>query len=168
VRATQRGSQDAVEELFTRHWRAYRAALLVTGDRTAAEDIAQESFLAALRALPRLTCTLRPGGCTGSSSTARSTGRAPGSTAARSPPTPPDPSCADDSPALRRGHHGGAARARAEQQAVIVLRYVLDFTPGEIGAALDLPDRQLAAAARPGRARRLVELSGSSDRHAAS
>jgi RNA polymerase sigma-70 factor (ECF subfamily) len=26
-----------------------------------------------------------------------------------------------------------------EQRAVIVLRYVLDFTPGEIAAALDLP-----------------------------
>jgi hypothetical protein len=54
VRAAQRGSQGAVEELFSRHWRgAYRAALLVTGDRAAAEDIAQEAFLAALRALPR-------------------------------------------------------------------------------------------------------------------
>ena len=47
VRAAQRGSQDAVAELFDRHWNgAYRAALLVTGDRAAAEDIAQEAFLA--------------------------------------------------------------------------------------------------------------------------
>ena len=54
VRAAQRGSSAAVEELFSRHWRpAYRAALLVTGDAAAAEDITQEAFLAALRALPR-------------------------------------------------------------------------------------------------------------------
>src|SRR3954471_22950300 len=63
VRAAQRGSDEAVEELFSRHWgAAYRAALLVTGDRAAAEDIAQEAFLAALRALPRfdLHRPLRP------------------------------------------------------------------------------------------------------------
>jgi len=53
VRAAQRGSEQAIEELFARHWSgAYRAALLVTGDRAAAEDIAQEVFLSALRALP--------------------------------------------------------------------------------------------------------------------
>ena len=46
--------QDAVEELFRRHWRrANRAAFLVVGDAAAAEDIAQESFLAAIRALDR-------------------------------------------------------------------------------------------------------------------
>jgi RNA polymerase sigma-70 factor, ECF subfamily len=63
VRAAQRGSEDAVAQLFTRHWAsAYRAAFLVTGDRAAAEDIAQEAFLAALRALPRfdLRRPLRP------------------------------------------------------------------------------------------------------------
>ena len=63
VRAAQRGSEDAVAELFARHWDdARRAALLVTGDRAAAEDIAQEAFLAALRALPRfdLRRPLRP------------------------------------------------------------------------------------------------------------
>ena len=45
---------DALEELFRRHWRrAHRAAYLVVGDAAAAEDIAQESFLAAIRALDR-------------------------------------------------------------------------------------------------------------------
>ena len=54
VRAAQGGSERAVEELFARHWPdAYRAALLISHDRAAAEDIAQEAFLAALRALPR-------------------------------------------------------------------------------------------------------------------
>ena len=52
VRAARRGSEDAVAELFARHWSpAHRAALLVTGDAAAAEDIAQEAFVAALRAL---------------------------------------------------------------------------------------------------------------------
>ena len=54
VRDAQRGSAAALEHLFRSHWpRAYRAALLVVGDAAAAEDIAQESFLAAIRALDR-------------------------------------------------------------------------------------------------------------------
>src|ERR687894_473398 len=54
VRAAQGGSERAVEELFERHWDdAYRTAYLIAHDRAAAEDIAQEAFLAALRALPR-------------------------------------------------------------------------------------------------------------------
>src|SRR3954453_18607287 len=54
VRAAQRGSERAVEELFARHWPdAYRTALLIAHDRAAAEDIAQEAFVSALRALPR-------------------------------------------------------------------------------------------------------------------
>src|SRR5215213_177390 len=54
VRAARRGSEAAVEELFDRHWDAiHRAALLVTGDAAAAEDIAQEAFLSGLRALDR-------------------------------------------------------------------------------------------------------------------
>src|ERR1700759_471501 len=54
VRAAQRGSADAMERLYRLHWpRAYRAAYLVTHDAAAAEDIAQEAFLAAVRALDR-------------------------------------------------------------------------------------------------------------------
>src|SRR5712691_9336322 len=54
VRDAQRGSAAAIEHLFRSHWpRAHRAALLVVGDAAAAEDIAQESFLAAVRALDR-------------------------------------------------------------------------------------------------------------------
>ena len=41
-------------ELFEGHWpRMHRAAFLITGDAAAAEDIAQEAFLAAIRALDR-------------------------------------------------------------------------------------------------------------------
>src|SRR5690242_11613142 len=41
-------------ELFRRHWpAAHRAAWLVVHDAAAAEDIAQEAFLAAVRALDR-------------------------------------------------------------------------------------------------------------------
>ena len=54
VRDVQRGSAQALEELFRREWpRAYRAAYLVVHDAAAAEDIAQEAFLAAIRTIDR-------------------------------------------------------------------------------------------------------------------
>src|SRR3954466_4432438 len=54
VRAAQAGSVDAMERLYRAHWpRAYRAAYLVVHDSAGAEDIAQEAFLAAVRALDR-------------------------------------------------------------------------------------------------------------------
>src|ERR671925_1385781 len=54
IRGAQRGSVSDFEALFRHHWpHAYRAAYLVVHDSAAAEDIAQESFLAAVRALDR-------------------------------------------------------------------------------------------------------------------
>src|SRR3954467_5945448 len=54
VRAAQNGSSTAMEELFRLHWpRAHRAAFLVVHESAAAEDIAQEAFLAAIRNLDR-------------------------------------------------------------------------------------------------------------------
>jgi RNA polymerase sigma-70 factor (ECF subfamily) len=144
VRAAQDGSEEAVEELFARHWgAAYRAALLVTGDRAAAEDIAQEAFLAALRALPRfdLRRPLRPWlhrivvNRAIDWSRARAHRREVGADAA------PDPAGDEqvDPRALSDDLAGALLGLGPEQRAVIVLRYVLDFTPGEIAAALDLP-----------------------------
>ncbi len=53
VRAAQKGSEEAVAELLARHGSsAYRAVFLVTGEAAGAEDIAEEAFLSALRALP--------------------------------------------------------------------------------------------------------------------
>src|SRR5437763_678077 len=54
VRGAQRGSDSDLESLFRHHWpRAYRAAYLVVHDAAAAEDIAQEAFLSAVRSLDR-------------------------------------------------------------------------------------------------------------------
>src|SRR5579864_9123987 len=48
------GSEADLEALFRRHWpRAYRAAFLIVHDHAAAEDIAQEAFMAAVRRLDR-------------------------------------------------------------------------------------------------------------------
>ncbi|HWI07052.1 MAG TPA: RNA polymerase sigma factor [Solirubrobacteraceae bacterium] len=142
VRAAQAGSDEAVESLFARHWPdAYRAAYLIARDRAAAEDIAQEAFLAAVRALPRFDHRrpLRPWlhrivvnraidwsraralrGEVGIDGVPEQTTR----TGATAP--------------LGDDVVGALATLSAEHRAVIVLRYVLDFTPGEIARALGL------------------------------
>src|SRR5215203_5861631 len=54
IKAAQAGSEEALEHLYRRHWPwAHRAAYLVVHDAAAAEDIAQEAFLAAIRSLDR-------------------------------------------------------------------------------------------------------------------
>ena len=144
MRAAQKGSEDAIAELFTRHWsQAYRAAFLVTGDRAAAEDIAQEAFLAALRALPSFDARrpLRPWlhrivvNRAIDFSRARALRAEVGADAAgeAASPGPVDPR------ALGEDVAGALLTLNAEQRAVVVLRYVLEFTPGEIGEILELP-----------------------------
>jgi RNA polymerase sigma-70 factor (ECF subfamily) len=54
IAAVRRGSRDAVTALFEAHWRdLWRAAFVILGDENAAEDVAQEAFLAALAGLDR-------------------------------------------------------------------------------------------------------------------
>jgi len=67
IRGAQGGSASDLEALFKEHWpRAHRAAYLVVQDGAAAEDIAQEAFLSAVRNLDRfdrrrvmITCDIR-------------------------------------------------------------------------------------------------------------
>jgi RNA polymerase sigma-70 factor (ECF subfamily) len=139
VRGAQRGSVSDLEALFRMHWpRAFRAAYLVTHDRAAAEDVAQESFLAAIRSLDRFD-RRRP---FGPWLHRIALNRAIDWTRARAlrgevelRDTVPAP---DQSPP---GDETLAALARLspEHRAVIVMRYLLEFTPGEIATALDLP-----------------------------
>jgi RNA polymerase sigma-70 factor, ECF subfamily len=52
IRQARNGSADAVETLVRRHWDgAHRTAFLIVQDAGAAEDIAQEAMLAAVRAI---------------------------------------------------------------------------------------------------------------------
>ena len=144
VRAAQAGSQEAIEALFARHWPdAYRAAYLVSRDRAAAEDIAQEAFLAAIRALDRFDRRrpLRPWLHRIVVNRAIDWSRARALRQEVDVDGLPELPGADAPPAERLDE--GIARALAalnpEQRAVVVLRYLLDLTPGEIARALDLP-----------------------------
>ena len=142
IRGAQRGSVADLERLFREHWpRAYRAALLVTGDAAAAEDIAQEAFLAAVRNLDRFD-RRRPFAPWLHRIVVN---RAIDWTRARklraevelgdSIAGPDQP----DQPDLDGTALGRIADLTPEHRAVVVLRYVLEYTPGEIAKLLDLP-----------------------------
>jgi RNA polymerase sigma-70 factor (ECF subfamily) len=161
VRDAQRGSTDALEELFRRHWRrAHRAAYLVVGDPGAAEDIAQESFLAATRALDRFD-RRRPFGpwlhritVNRAIDFARARALRPESAL-----TPAADVAAAAPGALSDELVGALAQLPPEHRAVVVLRYVLEYTPGEIARMLDLPRGTVNSRLRRGldRLRPIVE-----------
>ena len=146
IKGAQQGSVADLELLFREHWpRAYRAAQLVTGDAAAAEDIAQEAFLAAVRNLDRFD-RRRPFGpwlhrivvnraidwSRARSARAEVAAEAAGDVAAVQPSLPfaPEPDSELGAALMGLG---------VEQRAVIVLRFLLDLTPGEIAHALDVP-----------------------------
>lgn len=141
VRGAQAGSASDLEALFRAHWsRAYRAAYLVVHDAGAAEDIAQESFLAAVRNLDRFD-RRRPFGPWLHRIVVN---RAIDWSRARSLRS--EVALAEDPAAERFAGDGiddrllEALRSLSpEHRAVIVLRHLLEYTPGEIAHALGLP-----------------------------
>jgi RNA polymerase sigma-70 factor (ECF subfamily) len=52
---------------------------------------------------------------------------------------PPDASLLSDEPEVRDELAAALATLSPERRAVVVLRYVLEYTPGEIAELLDLP-----------------------------
>ena len=162
IREAQRGSGEALAALYARHWqRAQRAAYLVVHDAAAAEDIAQEAFLAAVDGLDRFD-RRRPfapwlhrivvnraidwG--------RREALRAGGEPEERAAQIQTDESVGELMPAL--------AQLPPEQRAVVVLRYLLEYTPGEIGRMLELPRGTVNSRLRRGldRLRDLIEVEG--------
>ena len=141
VRAAQGGSAEAMEELFRRHWpRAHRAAWLVVHDAAAAEDVAQEAFLAAVRALDRFDRRRPFGPWLHRIVVNRAIDYARAREVRREVPAEASVSA---SAALSDGPSGEVLAALAclapEHRAVIVLRHLLEFTPGEIAKVLGLP-----------------------------
>jgi RNA polymerase sigma-70 factor, ECF subfamily len=140
VRAAQRGSASAIEALFRLHWpRAYRAAFLIVHDSGAAEDIAQESFLAAVRNLDRFD-RRRPFGPWLHRIVVN---RAIDWTRARALRGETELLDIIASPEQPTSLDGSVLAALAalppEHRAVIVLRHLLEYTPGEISKLLGLP-----------------------------
>ncbi|HEX2504779.1 MAG TPA: RNA polymerase sigma factor [Gaiellaceae bacterium] len=142
VRGAREGSVEDIEVLFRRHWpRAYRAAYLVVHDAAAAEDIAQEAFLAAVRALDRFDgrrpfapwlhriVVNRAIDWARARALRRELGDEPLTHAAARPRTG----------GVSEEVVAALAGLSPDHRAVVVLRYLLEYTPGEIGAILELP-----------------------------
>jgi RNA polymerase sigma-70 factor, ECF subfamily len=140
VRGAQRGSASDLEALFRAHWpRAHRAAYLVVHDSALAEDIAQEAFLAAIRNLDRFD-RRRPFGpwlhrivVNRAIDWTRARQLRAETELGESFAAPERP------PPLDGTLLAALAELGAEQRAVIVLRHLLGYTPGEIAELLALP-----------------------------
>jgi len=148
IRKAQAGSEQAIEELFRLYWPvAFRAASYITRDAAAAEDIAQESFLAAIRNLDRFDRS-RPFGPWFKRLVAN---RAIDWTRARKLRGYELEEDAIDHAPRRSEHVDGGGRELPEdltaalallpldQRTAVVLRYLLEYTPGEIAELLGVP-----------------------------
>jgi RNA polymerase sigma-70 factor, ECF subfamily len=141
VREAQAGSHEAMEALFRAHWgRAHRAAFLIVHDAAAAEDIAQEAFLAAIRALDRFD-RRRPFGpwlhrivVNRAIDWSRARALRREIAEAVESEAPPEP------PAVWSDEVVNALSALdPDQRAAVVLRHLLEYTPGEIADLLEIP-----------------------------
>ena len=162
IKAAQGGSEEALEQLYRRHWPwAHRAAYLVVHDAAAAEDIAQEAFLSAIRSLDRFD-RRRPFGPWLNRIVVN---RAIDWARARSlrSETASDPAAEAVAPEpISEAYSDEVVTAlrtlSPEQRALIVLRYLLEYTPGEIAQALGLPRGTVNSRLRRGLDRLAVEM----------
>ena len=141
IEAARRGSEEALAALFHRHWAAAeRAAYLVCHDRAGAEDIAQEAFLAAVRSLDRFDHRrpFKPWLHRIVVNRAIDWTRMRAARHEMSSETLPEP---HQYPGDEFDDDVLAALARLDpdHRAVIVMRYLLDLSPGEIARAIGIP-----------------------------
>lgn len=143
IRGALAGSEADLEAPFRRHWpRAYRAAFLIVHDHAAAEDIAQEAFVQAIRYLDRFDRRRRFAPWLGAIVANRAIDWARARASRREsgvlgpdPVAPPDTSAGGYSEEVLEA----LGALTPEHRAVVVMRYVLEYTPGEIARALELP-----------------------------
>jgi RNA polymerase sigma-70 factor (ECF subfamily) len=142
LRAVAHGDEHALAELFARFWGpAHHAAWLILRDAAAAEDVAQEAFMSALAALDRFD-RRRPFGPwlhrivvnrAIDVSRARSARREVAAEAL------PESGAEDIAHAIDPELLAALGELAVEARAVVVLRHLLGYTPGEIARLLDLP-----------------------------
>jgi RNA polymerase sigma-70 factor (ECF subfamily) len=140
VAAARTGSRDALEILFRRHWpRMHRLAYLVCHDAAAAEDIAQEAFLSAVRALDRFDRRRPFAPWLTRIVVNRAIDWTRSRTLRREDLGDAPVAAGDPVEGLDDELRAALARLPADQRAVVVLRHLLGYTPREIGRMLDLP-----------------------------
>lgn len=131
------GSSEAAGALVDRHWRScWRVARGIVGDPIAAEDVVQESLVAALQKID----TYDPRRGAFQAWLHRITvNRSLNELRRRRPHAP-----LEDAPDVAARNGDGAflaavAGLKPDQRAVVVLRYGLDYPPPEIARMLELP-----------------------------
>jgi len=141
LKDAQRGSGEALGELYAAHWRrAHRAAYLIVHDAAAAEDVAQDAFLAAVDALDRFDRRRPFGPWLHRIVANRAIDWTRREALRRRVDGAEEPDRADTDPAgLDEDLMAALSELPAEQRAVVVLRYLLDYSPGEIATMLELP-----------------------------
>lgn len=142
VRRARAGSAEAVGELFRRHWTgAWRAAVGITGSRALADDVAQDAFERAIRALDRFdgrrpfAAWLHRIVVNRCHDVMRRERRLTGiGDQLVDPADAPDPD-----PLLRAQVRAALARLPLDRRTVIVLHHWLGHPTAEIAAILDVP-----------------------------
>ena len=137
------GVESDLELLFRRHWpRAYRAAFLIVQDYAAAEDVTQEAFLAAIRRLDRFDRGRPFAPWLGAIVSNRSIDWLRAQAARREIADPDLEHSSPTTPPIGRYSEEVLAALSAlspEHRTAVVMRYLLEYTPGEIARALELP-----------------------------
>jgi RNA polymerase sigma-70 factor (ECF subfamily) len=162
VAAAQRGSAEAFSRLVERHQQALRAFLRrACGDWAAADDLAQETFLAAWSRIGRLKAgaSVRAWLCgigynkhlTAVRSAGRERARATRYEADRAPPS-------EAAPEDRMALESAMADLPPEQRACVALCLAADFSHAEAAEALDMPLGTVKSHVSRGRARLLQAL----------
>ena len=138
IEGARRGDNDAIAQLFDRHWRdAWRIAHGIVRSREAADEVAQDAFLAAIQALGSFDgrrpfrAWLHRIVVNRSIDAVRRDKRLVR---------------LDDAPDIAVDDHpadpmlaAAIRRLELDRRAVIVLRYGLEMTPPEIAVTLDIP-----------------------------
>ncbi len=143
VRSAQDGDPAALEALFTAFWpQCHRAAWLITRDHNAAEDIAQEGFLAAVAALDRFDRTRRLGPWLRTIVARRAIDYARARAVRHEVQGgPPEIGPVEVEVATRPSDRLLAALSGLDhdRRVVVVLRHLLDLSPRQIAEILDVP-----------------------------
>ncbi|WP_217924588.1 RNA polymerase sigma factor [Miltoncostaea oceani] len=143
IREALSGSTDAIGELFSSHWTgAWRAAMGITGSRALADDVAQDAFERAIRALGRFDGrrpfaawlhTIVVNRC---HDVMRRERRITGIGDDIADPSADDP---ESDPLLRGQVRAALAELSLDRRTVIVLHYWLGHPAADIAAILGVP-----------------------------
>jgi RNA polymerase sigma-70 factor (ECF subfamily) len=156
IAGAQAGSLPDLEALFREHWpRANRAAYLVVHDGAAAEDIAQEAMLSAIRTLDRFD-RRRPFGPWLHRIVVNRAIDWVRSRALRAEADEPalelaTADRADEGEPSSQPMLAALGELSPDHRAVIVLRHLLEYSPREIARMLDLPRGTVNSRLRRGR-----------------